>query len=451
MPDLRYRLLNEPRLEVLSVTEEARSRTEMMRAQLCRERERAATGNEISFLRNLNIKLKITRLRGDEHLGRAAELIQRTTQFNINQDRYDIETLRSLLQCPEAEIYVLEAEDRFTAYGVVGVCILREGAVASLVMSCRVLTLRPAVPFLVSALRFGSFAEVEVWGQIVETDRNGPCRNVFLDAGFTKQENGMFVRRPGQLVCFDPAIYDVAVADEGPSPEAVVKAASWVPPTTPGSPVEGVTINPSKNGAATFEFRAADEDGYFGIRFRNATIADCIRLTYRVEPYQLSAPEELYSQRYDILIAMRGSDAAERAWAAMREALAARFHMEVRRETRTIPVYEMTVGKRGLKIDESKVPGQSSRIETQKNGLQQHEFRATNLDMRQFAGFLSASMDRPVLDRTGVSGVFDFELRYDLRQPIFKSIRKMLGLSLEPCDRPIEIVVAEPARAAGAV
>ena len=47
-------------------------------------------------------------------------------------------------------------------------------------------------------------------------------------------------------------------------------------------------------------------------------------------------------------------------------------------------------------------------------------------------------------------GGFDFDLKYSPREPIFKPIRKQLGLSLEPADRAIEVVVAVPDSAAAA-
>ena len=75
-------------------------------------------------------------------LPRAAQLTQKTNQFNLTTRRYSEEQL-SRMQPPEWGIFTLAAKDRFGDNGIVGVAILRlEGDVAeidTLLLSCRVI------------------------------------------------------------------------------------------------------------------------------------------------------------------------------------------------------------------------------------------------------------------------------------------------------------------------
>jgi hypothetical protein len=66
----------------------------------------------------------------------------------------------------------------------VGFLLIRGTAVELVVMSCRVIGLKAAVPFLVAALQDADLTGARPTGRIVESPRNEPCRSLFLDAGF---------------------------------------------------------------------------------------------------------------------------------------------------------------------------------------------------------------------------------------------------------------------------
>jgi FkbH-like protein len=228
----RYELLGDPRLEVAALTKEARARTEMTRAQLRREEERREGGDQQSFLRSLRIKVRVTLERTETKLARIVELIQRTNQFNTTQTRHDTGAIRAFLSRPEAELYTMEVSDKFTDYGLTGVCMIEAGEVVTFVMSCRVLGLKVETSFLVSAVRFGRWAGDEVRGRIIETRVNQPCRQLFLRAGFTDEGGGRYALRQGHgLASIDPSVYDVTVTEEPPTTEEETPSAcSSCPP-----------------------------------------------------------------------------------------------------------------------------------------------------------------------------------------------------------------------------
>lgn len=214
---VRYELLGDPRLETAALTQEARTRTEMTRAQLRREEERRESVDHESFLRSLRVKVRITRVRTETKLARIVELIQRTNQFNTTQTRHDAGAIRAFLSRPGAELYTMEVSDKFTDYGLTGVCMIESGEVITFVMSCRVLGLKVETPFLVSAVRFGRWDAGEVRGRIIETRVNQPCRQLFLQAGFRDEGGGWYACQQGRgLAAIDPNIYEVTVGEEVP-------------------------------------------------------------------------------------------------------------------------------------------------------------------------------------------------------------------------------------------
>jgi uncharacterized protein (TIGR03435 family) len=75
--------------------------------------------------------------------------------------------------------------------------------------------------------------------------------------------------------------------------------------------------------------------------------------------------------------------------------------------------------------------------------------------MPQLADFLARHLDRPVVDKTELAGVFDFELRWGQDQSqstdsasgpsIFTAVQEQLGLKLQSQKLPVEILVVDHA------
>ncbi|MFD3728477.1 HAD-IIIC family phosphatase [Streptomyces sp. NPDC058671] len=196
----RELLLSHPALEGGRRTHEAARRTETTRAMLRRE-ELAAEVDRDAFLRSLDVEVRVARA-GEEHLDRVAELFNRTNQFTTTAWRTTPEELRRVLAEPDARLHVAHVSDRFADYGMTGACLVRGGEVAAFALSCRVIGLDVAVPFLVAAVRDGSDGEparlAGLGGRIAVTDRNTPARELFLNAGFAADDG------EGRHVLTDP-------------------------------------------------------------------------------------------------------------------------------------------------------------------------------------------------------------------------------------------------------
>jgi uncharacterized protein (TIGR03435 family) len=140
--------------------------------------------------------------------------------------------------------------------------------------------------------------------------------------------------------------------------------------------------------------------------------------------------------------------------------LADRFQLKFHRETREIPVYVLTVAKSGHKM----------KVRTEGDGGAPGSmlFRGANLPGRNTSiamlagGLQKVVLDRPILDKTGLSGRFDFDLAWrpdatqfggrggtlpaaaDPDRPdIFTALQEQLGLKLDATRGPGEVIVVD--------
>jgi uncharacterized protein (TIGR03435 family) len=138
-----------------------------------------------------------------------------------------------------------------------------------------------------------------------------------------------------------------------------------------------------------------------------------------------------------------------------RHRLADRFQLKLHRETKDEPVYALVVGKSGTKLQQS-------------SGNEASGFRGLRIGRGQFTGSvatlemlttaLANQVGRPVLDRTGLNGSFNFKLEWipdaapggDAPSPsdstgpsLFTALQEQLGLKLESARGPVEILVID--------
>jgi uncharacterized protein (TIGR03435 family) len=433
-PTARRQILSDPRLENATLTPETQARTETTRAQLRREEERRASVDEASFLRGLRIKLRITRLRTETKLNRVAELIQRTHQFNITQPRHDFGVLRTFLS--SASIYTLEVADRFTDYGLIGACIIKGGEVDTFVMSCRVLGLKVETAFLVSALKCRGL-EHGVRGRIVETERNQPCRQLFVHAGFAKNQDGTF--RCGSvedLTKVDPEIYEITLIDE-----------ELPDPAQTACPAAVARVKQNNSGSQEWNFNVSADRELLKLKVKNASIRSCIETAYEVSESQIAGPDWLGSHRYDIVATKpsRGAVGLTKLEQRqmLREVLVDDFRLAFHRETKELPVYELVPSESGPKLQASQAPGPLG-LRTEHSRIKMNAGSMSDL-----AAALTFQVNRPIFDRTGLEGLFDVDLKFGgtgrgrAGTPILAALDEQLGLKLEPTDRPVEIFVVD--------
>jgi FkbH-like protein len=171
-------------LDVLRVTDEDRRRSEMYRENLDRERFGKAAGNLTSFLAGLDLRVDCTAPTANQ-LARAAQLTQRTNQFNFTTRRRNEAEIERIAK-DGGLCRVVEVRDRFGDYGLVGFVIAvpekNSLVVDTFLLSCRVLGRGVEHAMLRELGKLAQAAgKVSVELLFVETKKNQPARN-FLDS-----------------------------------------------------------------------------------------------------------------------------------------------------------------------------------------------------------------------------------------------------------------------------
>ncbi|HXS75859.1 MAG TPA: TIGR03435 family protein [Terracidiphilus sp.] len=143
---------------------------------------------------------------------------------------------------------------------------------------------------------------------------------------------------------------------------------------------------------------------------------------------------------YDSLNGQQGTD----QWHSfMRQILEERFGMKYHREQRELPVYNLVIARQGVKLKESTSTKGGSR------SVGPGRLTAARYSMSELAFSLSGTVDRIVIDKTGLTGAYDFALTWspdnspDAGPSIFTALQEQLGLKLESAKAPIDVVVID--------
>lgn len=178
--EFRRWLLTEPGLQVRTVTPEAANRTETTRAALTVARMAdSADGDYGRLIRDLHVRVDVRPPRESE-LTRVAELVTRTTQFTLGEPPPGPDEFAEAAS--RDELRVLEVSDDLANYGIVGACVIGDGVVRALAVSCRVLALDVGPVFLTAAL-LGRPNETFV-AHYTATERNSPAKDLLRRSGF---------------------------------------------------------------------------------------------------------------------------------------------------------------------------------------------------------------------------------------------------------------------------
>jgi uncharacterized protein (TIGR03435 family) len=182
------------------------------------------------------------------------------------------------------------------------------------------------------------------------------------------------------------------------------------------------------------------------------TLKDLIRLAYQVKEYQISGPAWMGTEKYEIAANMPAGANRSQVPEMLQTLLAERFHLKLHRETRKMAVYALVVGKGGLKLTAATAPasGRGAPGWVSSNG----RVAAKASSVAAFADLLSKAADRPVIDMTGLTGWYDFDLTYtpelsatapDSGATLATALLEQLGLKLEKREVQVEVLVIEGA------
>jgi bla regulator protein BlaR1 len=190
-------------------------------------------------------------------------------------------------------------------------------------------------------------------------------------------------------------------------------------------------------------------------------------------------PAWIRSELYDISATADGNPGEELMKGPMMQALLAdRFKLKMHRETREVPMYALTMAPGGLQLKPFQeghclaIPPKAT-LSAPPKGQKYCEVmvrsrppavRGEGSTLTEFSQLLNLVLDRPVIDRTGITGKFDINLEFGIDRmtprflpggdmarfaqahsnalPIVTAIQQ-LGLKLEPTNGPREFLVID--------
>jgi uncharacterized protein (TIGR03435 family) len=191
-------------------------------------------------------------------------------------------------------------------------------------------------------------------------------------------------------------------------------------------------------------------------------------------PKVLGGPDWVDSDRYDIVATATAETGLDEMYGPMMRALLEdRFGLKIHNEIRELPVYALTAARGGARLTPSK-PGGCVAIDVKSvlkappgtNYCGQFEMKrgavwiadAKGMTVAEFAArVFRDTLDRPVIDRTSIAGLFDIHLEFsDLENPagrsgdadnaapsVFTAVQEQLGLKLSPDKGPVEVLVID--------
>ena len=218
-------------------------------------------------------------------------------------------------------------------------------------------------------------------------------------------------------------------------------------------------IDPNKGGAVGFY---SFPGGRVNVGF--ATVKILMFYAFNVQDFQIAGgPEWVSTEKYNIVAVPPEASKSRTAKAPpigatpsleqrqmLLSLLVDRFGLKFHRENREGPVYFLVKGSGRLEMQDAKDKDADSRgaVMVKSGGVYDGETFGTNVTMAFWARQLGGELRRPVVDRTGLTGSYDFHLapfdpeNQDYQLSVFESTKR-LGLDLKAGKGPIETIVID--------
>jgi uncharacterized protein (TIGR03435 family) len=239
-------------------------------------------------------------------------------------------------------------------------------------------------------------------------------------------------------------------------------------PTAPKFAYDIVSIRPNNSGDGSTSM-GPSANGYTA---KNITVAWLIEYAYNIKMESLVSglPSWATSDRLNLEARMDQDSAAainklskeEKASEQRRmlqAMLADRFHLQVQHTQKEVPVYALVVAKGGTRLkpaDPNDPYGNGIKLPQgfPKSGVYQMtadgKFVAQGIPISMLANQLATSVDRLVVDKTGLTGNYDFTMQWD-QDPdpskpdagpsLFTALQEQLGLKLESTKDNVDALI----------
>lgn len=191
----------------------------------------------------------------------------------------------------------------------------------------------------------------------------------------------------------------------------------------------------------------------------DTSVVDLLKYAYGLQEQEIVGPKWLKTEKFDVVgdPETQTRPSSDEFKKMIQNLLADRFHLTAHHETRDLSVFEIVAAKGGPRLNKS--TGPLDGIPTV--GYSPGQLAAGNATIADLAMFLQRFVtDRPVFDRTGITGKYDLSLRWardeleadGTRQvgdakntlpDLFTAIQEQLGLKLQEEKLPAQVFVVD--------
>jgi uncharacterized protein (TIGR03435 family) len=195
------------------------------------------------------------------------------------------------------------------------------------------------------------------------------------------------------------------------------------------------------------------------------TLKRLMMTAYNVQDFRIvGGPDWMVSRRWDVQAKPDRVVSPDQIRPMLRALLENRFQLRAHSEKRQLPVYELTVDRKGSKVQRVRDGETEADVRVGAGLIQLTKATAATL-----ASQLSYALGRPVIDKTSLSGEFDFALEWTPEpgedggpataglppgtgdqpasapdgQSLFTAITEQLGLRLKSGRSPVEAIVID--------
>jgi uncharacterized protein (TIGR03435 family) len=204
------------------------------------------------------------------------------------------------------------------------------------------------------------------------------------------------------------------------------------------------------------------------VHIQSMSLAELMRVAYKVKPYQVTGPEWLTAERYTITAKMPAGANRDQVPEMLQALLADRFKLTFHRETKEENVYALIVMKSGLKMQESAPdepapsaapggpaaplaptptdgsaqvrvnvssdaggtvntasPNGSMKMLPRENGMR---IQVTHMNAIGMVDMLTRFVEKPVIDMTDLKGRYDFTLDVGLEDML--ALARAAGMAI---------------------
>lgn len=230
-----------------------------------------------------------------------------------------------------------------------------------------------------------------------------------------------------------------------------------------------VSIKPNTSGDISVSMTPSPG----GVTLTNYTLQFILRVAFRLQDWQIiGGPSWLTTDRFDVLAKTSRTMSPDDERMMLQALLADRFKLIVHHESQQLPIYALVKARRDgtlgshLKIPSDCTPpiaGRDPSAHSQPTCTNDARFGAIlarGVTTSNLSGNLSVFLGRTVVDRTGISGLIDYDVSWTPELPtnqptgepspsnangpsLFTALQEQLGLKLESGKGAVDVLVID--------